>query len=177
MSSEPTIVVTGQHELIERLKALPDKVFRKGLLRAGRRALRPVVAMAKANAPSDSGQLRQSIGVKVKVYKKDGNVAFIVGPRSGFGIEYAGRKRDPIYYAHLIEGGHKVVARHSLKVRKKKKGFGFVRASGTGITIGHVPALPFLKPALESNPNAVAAAMAADLGAFVEREAKSGTKT
>jgi HK97 gp10 family phage protein len=170
--SEPTVVITGQAELIAKLQALPDKVFRRGLLSAGKKALAPVVATAKANAPAESGALRNSIGVKVKVYRKDGNVAFIVGPRSGFAGQFGGRKRDPVYYAHIIEGGHKVVARHSLKVGLKKKGFGFERKSGTGLVLSNVPAMPFLKPAIEANQGAVVALLATNLGVFIEREAK-----
>jgi HK97 gp10 family phage protein len=170
--SEPRVVITGQDELIARLQALPDKVFRRGLIAAGKKALAPVVTAAKAAAPADSGALRRSIGVKVKIYRKDGNIAFIVGPRSGFKSTTHGRPRDPVYYAHIIEGGHKVVARHSLRVGLKKKGWGFVRKPGSGLTVGEVPAMPFLKPALTNNPDAVVALFATSLGGFIEREAK-----
>ena len=164
--SQPTILVTGQYELMEKLKLLPDKVFKRGLLQAGKKSLKPVVAAAKAAAPVESGQLRASIGVKVKVYKRDGNVAFVVGPRSGFAITYQGRPRDPVYYAHIIEKGRKQVAAGSLKLRR-----GSGRA--TGVT---VPAMPFLRPALINNGQAVISLLATNLGAFVEREAKKAAK-
>lgn len=165
------IVLSGADPLIAKLVELPSKVFRKGLLSASRKAMRPVVAQAKATAPRETGTLKQSIGIKIKTYPKRGTVVTIVGPRAGFGIEYEGRKRDPVYYAHLQEGGHRVVAANTLGTRFSKKVGNLIKVKGSGAVLGRVPPRPFLQPALKSNQAVVVAILRTELAAFVAKEA------
>lgn len=146
-------ILTGQHELIRKLEALPDKVFRRGLSSAGRKATRPVVVSAKAAVAVESGALKKSIGLRTKVYRQTGVMIFVVGPRSGFAGLYQGRKRDPRFYAHLVEGGHVVK----------------IRAAGI---VGKVAPKPFLKPALETNASVITATLGSALGAFITKEAR-----
>lgn len=154
----------GDKELIRSIGNLPDKVFRKGLLKAGRFAVKPIIGTARANIPVDTGTLKKSIGLKVKVYKQSGVAAFVVGPRSGFATTDGKRKLDPRYYAHLVERGHVIRPPATFKSR-----FGTLKAAVTG----QVAARPFLKPAIESQSSVVVGRLAADLGAFIEREAKA----
>lgn len=172
MSAMPAIVISGGDPLIRKLNTLPDKLFVKGLVWASRRAMKPVVAQAKENAPVEHGLLKRSIGVKVKKYKRAGIVLTMVGPRSGFGMEVDGRKRDPVYYAHLQEGGHRIVRPNSLQTRWSKKVQNIIRVKGTGETVGHVAGRPFLRPALVNNESKVVSVLRSDLGAFIEQQAK-----
>lgn len=169
---EAHIALEGTDPLIKLLDKLPDAVFKRGVGGAARKAMKDVVARAKAGAPVESGTLKESIGIKQKRYPRSGAVVTIVGPRSGMSRQFNGRKRDPIYYAHLQEGGHRIVRPYSLKVRYSKKVGGFVRAKGTGVTLSSVPGRPFLRPALENIEYRVVAKFRDEILNFVERYVK-----
>jgi HK97 gp10 family phage protein len=86
------------------MREATSKIEKRVASAAVRAASRPVVNAARAAVPRDTGQLRKSIGVKVKRYK--GAVWAGIGPRSGFKITASdGRPRNPTQYAHLIERG------------------------------------------------------------------------
>jgi HK97 gp10 family phage protein len=93
--------------------ASKQKRVRQALQRkAMRRANAPVLKAAKGLLADNkrTGQLRKSLGSKVKAYKS-GVVIGIIGPRRGFKITVtnaAGESVnvDPMYYAHLVEYGH-----------------------------------------------------------------------
>ncbi len=180
MSGVPQIylgsVLSGDKDLIDKLINLQPKVFKRGLVQASRKAMKPVVTQAKANARNESGALEESIGVRVKIYQRSGTVATIVGPRQGFARSYEGRMRNPFYYGHLQELGHKVVKGGSLMTRWSKKVGNNIRAKGTGHTLGFVAGMPFLRPALESNQTSIVSTMKTSLSRFVEREAKKANK-
>ncbi len=166
-----SVVLYNGDALIAKLLALEPKVFTRCITSASKKAMAPVVAYARAHAPVESGALQKSIGVRVKVYRRNGAVVTIVGPRWGFGGVYKGRPRDPFYYAHLQENGHKIVRGGSLKVRWSN-GHGFVRAKGTGSTMGRVPGMPFMRPALETNVQSVTSTLRSEIGRFIAKEAK-----
>ncbi len=170
--SQPTVMLYGEDALLAKLLGLRDKVFRSVLTTASRRAMRPVVQMARANAPRETGTLARSIGVRVRKYPRKGMILTVVGPRAGFKDEATGR--NPVYYAHLLEGGHRIVKRGSLKVRFSRKAGGWIRAKGTGQVLGFVAGTPFMKPALETQQELVLATLRSELGAGVEREAAKG---
>lgn len=159
-----SITIVGDKRLIRMLEQLPNKVFRKGLLSAGRKAMKPVIAIARARAPVDSGTLKKSIGIKVKVYRQTGTAAFVVGARKGFGTTIAGRPRDPYYYAHLVELGHEI--RLAGQAQSRRKGAPKLPS------IGRVEAIPFLKPAMDSQKPLIVSIFSGQIGAMIEREAK-----
>lgn len=68
-------------------------------------AATPMLNAAKRHAEKsrDTGALVQSIGFRVKPYKKNGGMFCVVGPRRGF---RGPDGRDPVKYAHLVEFGH-----------------------------------------------------------------------
>lgn len=102
----------GDAELKSMLKDLPPSVMRKalraGITQQGRKAAKS----AKAKARKMTGQLRKSIGFKVRTYPKTSTVYAVIGPRKGFAVK-AGEKLtkktvatkniDPLNYAHLVE--------------------------------------------------------------------------
>jgi HK97 gp10 family phage protein len=63
MSGPMKVNVTGLKELEDVLKTLPRRVGRAALVRAGLDALEPMARQARANAPVDEGELRESIDV------------------------------------------------------------------------------------------------------------------
>ena len=98
--------VKGDRELKRNLKRLADKVQKKLLRQAVQAGSKPVVKAARNAAPVESGTLKKSIGVRMKVYKRQATVVAIVGPRTGFGFtDDEGTRRDPARYGHLVEGG------------------------------------------------------------------------
>ena len=167
----PGIKLYGDGALMRKLKALPDKVFGKVVFQANRRAMIPVLKMARAKVAVNYGILKKSLGVKTKKYPRKGLIFTVVGPRSGFkqtvgsevkkkagrgeggkfvsrGTKKITRNIDPRFYAHLVEGGHKV------------KGGGFVQAR------------PFIRPAFEAMKAGLMSRYKAELAAGIVREAK-----
>ncbi len=171
-----SIVLTGADPLIEKLLSLPNKVFKRCITQASAKAMKPVVMYARSHAPVESGKLSQSIGTRVKVYPNQSTVVTIVGPRWGFGGPYKGRNRDPFFYAHLQENGHRVVAAGSLKVRWSR-GRGFIRAKGTGTVTGRVAGIPFVRPAFETNRDHMAETLRSEIGKFIAKEAKKSGRS
>lgn len=133
----------GGDDLRRKLETLQPKVFKRVLSGAGRKATKPVILQSRQDVPVESGQLRKSLGLKVRTYKATGVMAFIVGARSGHRIIWKGRPRDPVYYSHLVELGH-----------------------------GTVPPVPFLEPSLTQNESLIIDTLGRALGAGIEKEAK-----
>ena len=152
-----SIVLAGERELIAALKKLPNNVFKRVVVGASRKAMRPVITAARAAAPVDTGLLKKSIGAKVKVYPRKGNIVSMVGARGGF--KDKDTKQNPAIYAHLVEGGH--------VLRRIKK----------GPVIGRVAAKPFLKPAFGPASSQIVGRFRDMLRAGIDREAaKVGRK-
>lgn len=87
---------------LDRLKkAVRNRVLRRAVTAASRVVLR---AIKGAETARRSGQLRRSLGMKVKTYAS-GKVVGVVGPRKGYAATWQGRPIDPVYYAHLVEAG------------------------------------------------------------------------
>lgn len=109
-----SLVLDGDKAMVRHLLSLPRKVQRRVLRPAVTKGSRVISSAAKKQIPTRTqsrkagtirtGQLRKSIGQKVKTY---GNtVVGVIGPRSGFAIEADGRIHDPVKIAHLVEYGH-----------------------------------------------------------------------
>jgi HK97 gp10 family phage protein len=129
-------------DLQKNLRGASDKVVLRILPPATRAAARQVVNVARSNVPKRTGQLKKSLGLRVKTYRKDGKAYAAIGARSGFkiqtGVVSRGPKAgEPIYsnptqYLHLVERGTSRSAAH-----------------------------PFLRPALDSTESAQFTAFAA----------------
>jgi len=68
---------------------------------------RPIRAAARSRVPVRFGQLKKSIGTRVKVYPRGNAIWAGVGVRLGFLSVIDGKKVDPNKYAHLVEWGTK----------------------------------------------------------------------
>lgn len=142
----------GDKELERTFKTLGERVQRKVLRQAVNTAATPVVKAARAKAPKDSGLLKKSLGKKLVTNKKAGVVTAVVGPRRNVVGEHDGKPRKPSRYAHLVEKGH---------------------IDGDG---NHVPAQPFLRPAMEETEAQALGVMTDKLAAGVVREASKGAQ-
>lgn len=144
--------------LANRLAQVDRKIARKALQDGINEATKDVLASAKSLVPRRSGQLRKSLGRKVKSYRGGAVVVGIVGPRKGFRVEYRGKMIDPAKYAHLVEYGRREVV-----VKKKKvlssgsAGVGGLPGQGVifGKRVRSVAPRPFLRPAWEQNKQRV----------------------
>ncbi len=164
------VQVLGVGELVGRMKALPDKLRKKGLRRAMKQCARPIVNATKALAPVRTGLLRQSIA-SVVVKSRDGGASALIGMRRSLATkrrkaQFKPSKKitktagllgvelgSPSRYAHLVEFGHNIV-------HKGGKGGG-----------GRVAAHPFLRPGLASGAPAAEQILANELRSFLEQEA------
>lgn len=133
-----SIEVSGLEMIQENLDmmcvAVRDRILKKALSEAGKH----IVDAAKANCPSDTGTLRESISMKVGSGKDKGVAAYcIIGPKSGIKVPVRvvrkGKNKGavmiavPTYYAHFIEFGHRIFLH--------------------GHDIGFVGPKPFMRPA------------------------------
>jgi HK97 gp10 family phage protein len=118
------IQITGQADIAKALDEISRASKGKIGLKAIITALTPIVDRAQELAPTDTGNLRDSIGFRTKAYRRGGHIFAVIGPRKGFrGPD--GRLASK--YAHLVEYGH------------TKKGGGMVAAQ------------PFMRPAFAEN--------------------------
>ncbi len=136
MAEIPGLQLTGDADLNKRLLAMPDKMLNTVLKKAVRKGARRIVTAARrklrAQDAIETGLLAKSLRIGVRIRRKEGVIVAKVIPKKrvqGFGPD--GRKRVPKFYAHLIEFGHDVKA--------------------WGAVHGHVPARPFMRPALDEN--------------------------
>lgn len=150
------------------------------LLRASqqRRIVRPAVAAAgtpvlqaaRQRAPVESGQLRRSLGKRVKLLRKSGIVVAIVGPRrKAFRKQLWRQSRwskdaqwvNPTNYAHLVEFG---TLPHAIGVGRR-----LVKHPGAR-------ARPFLRPALAATRGTVLAILTTKIGQGLEKLAAAGRR-
>ena len=101
--------VTGQDDLAAALNGIVKKARTAIGNEAVVTALTRVEMATKRHAEwsEETGALKESIGIKVKPYKKGAIIFGIVGPRKGFKRPDPSGKgfRDPVKYAHLVENG------------------------------------------------------------------------
>lgn len=84
MAGAIKVNITGMKELDAVLKTLPRRVGRAALVRAGLDALEPMARAARANAPFDEGELRESIGTGATAVTDDvGKFAYRLVKGSG----------------------------------------------------------------------------------------------
>lgn len=118
--------IDGIDDLEKALRAVGKKAAREAALVAVQHAAQPIVDAAKALAPKDTGALRDSIGWRVKPYRRGDRALAVIGPQSKY---RGGDGRQPAKYAHLAEFGH-------------------AKAGG-----GTVAAKPFMRPAIAQASN------------------------
>ena len=123
--SDSTFTVTGLKELFEKLKELPDKLVNRSIVRVNKEVMTSMLDRAIELAPVGvTGKLRESLGIKTKVYKRQGRVFTIIGPTLGHAVLIPGKYvpnhsasfwsgrtmtahwHDPVRIAHLVERGH-----------------------------------------------------------------------
>lgn len=157
----PFVVVKelrGVEKAIRRFDAIARDIRTRIVREAVDDAAKIVLRKARSLVPVRTGQLKRSLFVKIYSDAK-GQTKAIIGPSKGFRVmRKIGRKMkavNPIYYAHLVEGGHKIV-----KGGKLKRG---------GRVVGHVAAHPFMLPALESSESAIVAAVEQRIASEVEK--------
>jgi hypothetical protein len=142
--------VTGITQLREVLHMLPQDMAGDILGRATKEAIQPIKIAAKrfAKRSEATGALRASITDKVKVYPATGKAVGMVGPDRAYysrgkkagalGALLGKNRRRPSNYAHLVEYGHVAVAPRKGTTRRKKN----------AVSVGFVPAKPFIRPAV-----------------------------
>lgn len=148
--------ITGLADALKRLDAVGKKVKKKAVRSAVNHASKLLLREAKSRVPTRTGQLKKSLGRKVKAYP--GAVVGIVGPRTGRRIQIGVRQRgnsagtpimiDPVKYAHLVEYGH----------------------GGRSPAPPH----PFLRPAFDSSKWLIVTAMTNIIANAIEDAAKGG---
>lgn len=162
--------IIGDKQVIKNLHSLAERTQRKILRKVVRRVQKPMIATARKNVRRRSGQLAKSLGTIVKVYRKTSVIA-VLGPRSGFSTVIDGKNVDPVYYAHLVELGHK------LKTLAITDGVGGVLFITRLKASGFVPAYPFLGPAFEAHKNSARSEAISEIAKEIEKEAEREANT
>lgn len=104
MSDFVRVEIQGDKALEAALGLLGGKVARRVMRKSLNAGAREIVKDARSRVVRRTGQLRKSLGVKVKTYKS-GTLAAIVGPRTGFKATIDGKPVNPTNYSHLVEFG------------------------------------------------------------------------
>ena len=118
--------VSGLDDLVGELQALEKRIVKGGVDKALRAASKPVIAAIRQEVPVESGALKKSIGLKLKTYGGRTRRVSMIGARSKVTF-YGNEKRNPAYYAHLVEFG---VKPHDLREKRKILGKSVYRRIG-----------------------------------------------
>ena len=173
-----SLMVDGDKRTAKRLEALPDRVFRKVVRKASKKAMKPVSTAARRNVRPISRLIAKSIGTKQKTYTRNGVVVTVVGPRSGFKDEQTGHNPDNT--AHLVEYG---TPPHTIESKKMMSNLNNPHADAENIEVfgytvehpGSAP-FPFMRPALEERRPATLGIYRRELAKGVELESMKLSK-
>lgn len=129
------IDISGDKAIMRKLGALPQKVEKKVITQAVRKAAKPILAQMKANAPVKSGAMKK--GIKTKVLpRKQGMFRMIVGiskkwvvgkfygayeefgHKTGSPKQKSKAPRKPIKGGHYAEEAYKSKGKGSLDIAK-----------------------------------------------------------
>lgn len=116
--------VVGLEEAKKQLRDLPkavrNRAMRAGFRRIGQttaKALKSIVpGRGKTGRFARSGQLKKSIGFRIKLYRTSGRIVVAIGPRSGFSTEVQrtpGAKpktHNPTRIFHFMDRGKKNIS-------------------------------------------------------------------
>ena len=164
----------GLEDLKLRLNSLPIALRNRIVRKAVTKGARIILKSAQSKVVERTGQLRKSLGVKVKTYRAApfagantknaaGTTVAIIGARKGFDIEVNGKKVNPTRYAHLVEFGTRP---HALgEFSKLAAKVGVVGGYQHGRMHKGAEAKPFLRPAYDESK---AAAMRAIVNGIKE---------
>jgi HK97 gp10 family phage protein len=148
----------GLKDLEKELVALGANEGRKTLTRAARKAFTPVLEAAQANAPVDTGLLRDNIKV-VAQKPKDGDGVVIVGLRIAKAKEVRLSK-----HGITKDGTHRLSTSPHWRWRFKELGTSTQTAQ------------PFMRPALDANAETVVGNLRGELRKTIDRVLKKRAK-
>ncbi|MDF2811129.1 MAG: hypothetical protein K0S56_2160 [Microvirga sp.] len=155
-----TLKVEGLAELQKGLEQFKKSTQTGVLTRVLRKAAKPIETAAKANAPVDSGELRDSIITEV-IRTNAGKAAYTDAMRSGASRVEAGQAARAANREAAGRG-----ASSTVRVRAKAWYSHFIEW-GTRKASAH----PFLGPALRQKEGAAVKSIAADLKSEIEKTA------
>lgn len=101
------IDLTGIDEALKRLKRYLNPERNRLMQKAYNAAAKYIRDLAKRYVSVQSGTLKRSMTVKIKIYNNRMTIVAMIGPKSWYKGEYKGNKRISHFYAHLVEGGRK----------------------------------------------------------------------
>ena len=164
------IEVIGADRLPKALASLPVKMQRKAVRKALNFAATPIIKSARSLVPVDDGDLKRSLGKKVKVAKRpEQGATLTIGPRTKYAGQTPGKR--PASYAHLVEFGtapHQIEAKPVLTI-------GPLQIRGVVQHPGAAPR-PFLRPAFEASKSVALRRFSDKLGKEMERLAEKGAR-
>lgn len=173
VSGAVLFTVRGADELSRRLRDLGPKLNERYVKRIMRSAGQEVVRAAKANVTAiDSGLLRESLGLVVRVNRRTGRVLVVVGPRGDAQFTMVDSRtgklvKRPTKYAHLVEFGtqpHQII-RRGISKRTGRPWVQVIQHPGT-------PARPFMRPAFDVARGSVQARIQRDIEKGLQRIAR-----
>lgn len=154
--------IKGIDEMTKNLALLGTRIAKRGPAAAVRAGGSLIIREMRSRAPRETGSLKKSIGQKIKNYRGQKTVTGIIGARSKSYATAAG-KRNPAYYAHLVEFG---TAPHRTGKRKSFLRRGKGRHPGSR-------AQPFMRPAWDSAAPRARDAVVDKMKQVFEKEAKA----
>lgn len=169
MAATIRLKLEGMTELVRALRRMPIGVRGKALEDAARSGAEIIAQAAVARA---AGAFTSRSGKLMGVIQNPKKMVRVLARSPEYVLVQIWPDRVP--YAHLIEGGHRLIARGSNKrtVRgekgasgRRKRG-GIIRGSGT--TLGMVAARPFVGPAYEATKDAAAQKVLDELWKSIE---------
>lgn len=122
-----TVDDVGLANTVRRLMEIDRKAAKKGLRRGMNELTKLILAAARGRVPKRTGQLRRSLGRKVRTTKGGGAIYGVVKPRAGVRVkrQWTAKFRknipgvgmvDPVKYAHLVEHGRMAVTAKKKRV-------------------------------------------------------------
>ncbi len=138
------IDLSGDREVVKAMGMMNPQIHKKVLRSTIRSAMRPALAESKRQVPVESGTLRDSLKINVKLFPPFVAVGKVWPDKKVVG-SWKGQKRWPIKYAHLVEGGHRTA--QGGKLARKSETFNPVKHGG--VHTGDVPPQPFIRDAFE----------------------------
>ena len=154
--------VKGIDEMTKNLAKLGTRVAARGPAAAVRAGGSVIIREMRLRAPRETGSLKKSIGQKVKTYRGQKTVTGIIGARAK-PYQTAQGKRNPAYYAHLVEFG---TAPHATGKKKSFLRRGKGRHPGSR-------AQPFMRPAWDSAAARARDAVVAKMEQVFDKESKA----
>jgi len=123
---ELKVDISGDKELVKKLLQLEATVARMAIREALKAGAEVIAEEARQNAPVETGNLRENIGLEKESVTKTGG-SYKIGPSK------------KAFYGLFVEMGHPIVVGGRRTAKKKP-----------GRVVGFVPPKPFLRPAFDS---------------------------